>query len=105
MTPEELFEEALAVYVEMRMFGQKPMEPPKGAVRAYVSSIDTCEAPEADHREYWVRLGCEPAPENGALWVLFGRVSHGQASMSGLARLYWKLHEDISLFNALKPAV
>lgn len=104
MTPEELFEEAVATYVEMLMLGiDRPMAPPTGATAAWVESIDTCEAPDTDHREYWVRLSCVPG--DGRLWVLFGRVPHGSASMTGIARLYWKLANDVSLFNALRPAV
>jgi hypothetical protein len=105
MTPEELFEEALAIYVEMLLLGANPspMAPPSGATAAWVDSLDTCEAPDAGHREYWIRLSC--VPSDGRLWVLFGKVPHGSTSMNGLARLFWKLANDVSLFNALKPAV
>lgn len=70
MTPEDTFELACAVYLELKLLGHPANPPPEGAKRAWLH--DAVECHSVFNREMWLYFVCEPR-DGRPLWTLFFR--------------------------------
>ena len=99
MSPEETYEEALAIYMHLLLTGQRPVPPPEGATRARLVEAEHCSS--EFYREMWLRFVCDP-PDGRPMWTLFFKVPVLETD-NALSRMFDRLHSG--LFNPGDRAV